>query len=64
MQYQQFLEEYEQKMALGPRRVIDFDALVRELEEKERRMQSGQVQETPLTEYISKMGTEKVWANF
>ncbi|KAL3099928.1 hypothetical protein niasHS_001854 [Heterodera schachtii] len=43
----------------GPRRVTDFDELVRQLEEKQRRLEEGQVQETPLTEFIRQMALEK-----
>ncbi|KAL3087539.1 hypothetical protein niasHT_026239 [Heterodera trifolii] len=43
----------------GARRVTDFDELVRQLEEKRRRLEEGQVQETPLTEFIRRMALEK-----
>uniref|UniRef100_A0A183CKF6 Smg4_UPF3 domain-containing protein n=1 Tax=Globodera pallida TaxID=36090 RepID=A0A183CKF6_GLOPA len=43
----------------GPRRVTDFDELVRQLEEKRRRLDEGQVQETPLTEFIRRAALEK-----
>jgi hypothetical protein len=42
------------------RRVINFDELVHELEEKERRLEAGQVQETPLMAYINRLTLDKV----
>uniref|UniRef100_A0A914HZM6 UPF3 domain-containing protein n=1 Tax=Globodera rostochiensis TaxID=31243 RepID=A0A914HZM6_GLORO len=51
--------EEEAKDGGGPRRVTDFDELVRQLEEKRRRLDEGQVQETPLTEFIRRAALEK-----
>lgn len=48
-------------MNAGTKKVIDFDVLVRQLEEKQRRQEEGMIQETPLTEYINKLSQEKVF---
>lgn len=54
-----FLKQYEEAQSEGPKRVTDFDELVRQLEDKQRRLEEGQVQETPLTEFILSQMLEK-----
>ncbi|KAF7633123.1 Smg4_UPF3 domain-containing protein [Meloidogyne graminicola] len=58
-QYLKFLDNYNQTLNSSTKRVIDFDGLVRQLEEKKRRHDEGQMQETPLTDYINKLSHEK-----
>ncbi|CAK5072450.1 unnamed protein product [Meloidogyne enterolobii] len=58
-QYLKFLDQYNQTLNAGTKKVIDFDVLVRQLEEKQRRQEEGMIQETPLTEYINKLSNEK-----
>uniref|UniRef100_A0A914MGK4 UPF3 domain-containing protein n=1 Tax=Meloidogyne incognita TaxID=6306 RepID=A0A914MGK4_MELIC len=58
-QYLKFLDQYNQTLNAGTKKVIDFDVLVRQLEEKQRRQEEGMIQETPLTEYINKLSQEK-----
>lgn len=60
-QYLKFLDQYNQTLNAGTKKVIDFDVLVRQLEEKQRRQEEGMIQETPLTEYINKLSQEKVF---
>ena len=63
-QYLKFLDQYNLTLNASTKRIIDFDGLVRQLEEKQRRQEEGQIQETPLTDYIKRISQEKVVAFF
>ncbi|KAI6227099.1 Choline-phosphate cytidylyltransferase [Aphelenchoides besseyi] len=54
--YIAFLKEYN---TLAEKKVINFDQLLQELEEKEKQMEKGQVRETPLTNFLVQQAMEK-----
>jgi len=55
-EYLKFLDEYNE---FNTKKVIDFEALVRELEEKRKRLAEGAIQETPLIEYLVEQNIKK-----
>lgn len=56
-EYKAFLEEFNNLIL---RRVTDFDELIREIEEKEKRLEKGMVCETPLVKFLVLQALEKV----
>ncbi|KAI6173811.1 Choline-phosphate cytidylyltransferase [Aphelenchoides besseyi] len=54
--YIAFLKEYN---TLAEKKVINFDQLLQELEEKEKQLEKGQVRETPLTNFLIQQAMEK-----
>ncbi|CAD5230285.1 unnamed protein product [Bursaphelenchus okinawaensis] len=55
--YQEFLSAYEATTVV--KKVTDFDELIKEVESKEKMLEDGQVQSTPLTDFMSKQYVEK-----
>lgn len=56
-EYKSFLEEYNNLIL---HKVTNFDDLVREVEEKEKRMGKAMIMETPLVNFLLQQALEKV----
>ncbi|CAD5233809.1 unnamed protein product [Bursaphelenchus xylophilus] len=55
--YQEFLAVYETTTVV--KKVTDFDELIKEVENKEKLLEAGQIQQTPLTDFMIKQHLEK-----
>jgi hypothetical protein len=56
-EYKKFLDEYSQ---FNVKKSIPFESLVKELEEKRKRLAEGNLQPTPLLEYLVEQELKKV----